>query len=211
MSRRVRANFASASRGFTLVEVLFALGIITFGMLGIASLLAVGIFQQRQATDDSVGVMTAQNVLSLMRGADHLHSRYFPATADENFVPVTATLPERYEDPSGRYAYSLAYRTRGSGQIQLAVLVHWNDDQDKRPAALGFVSISQTDGTIGGVAADQVGRPGQVILAQPSGRVEAWNLRVISEKRVATPPGLRSDRAIYAPQGAVAIVTGFIR
>ncbi len=54
-------------RAFSLVELLLAVFILGIGIIGISALFPVGIIQQRQATDDVMGPIVADNAMALLR------------------------------------------------------------------------------------------------------------------------------------------------
>lgn len=54
-------------RAFSLVELLLAVFILGIGIIGISALFPVGIVQQRQATDDVMGPIVADNAMALLR------------------------------------------------------------------------------------------------------------------------------------------------
>lgn len=53
--------------GFSLVELLLAIAILAIGVISVAALLPAGIYQQRQASEDVVGPLAAENALALLR------------------------------------------------------------------------------------------------------------------------------------------------
>jgi len=54
-------------RGFSLVELLLAIFILSIGVISVAALLPAGIYQQRQAVDDVLGPVVANNAIALLR------------------------------------------------------------------------------------------------------------------------------------------------
>lgn len=54
-------------RAFSLVELLLAVFILGIGIIGISALFPVGIVQQRQATDDIMGPIVADNAMAILR------------------------------------------------------------------------------------------------------------------------------------------------
>jgi prepilin-type N-terminal cleavage/methylation domain-containing protein len=63
----VVARPRAGSRGFTLAEMLLAVFILGIGVISIAALFPAGIALQRQATDDTLGPVVAQNAFSTIR------------------------------------------------------------------------------------------------------------------------------------------------
>lgn len=61
----VRSN--PSFRGFSLVEMLFAIFVLGIGVISIASLFPVGLTQQRRSADDILGPTIANNALELIR------------------------------------------------------------------------------------------------------------------------------------------------
>ncbi len=78
--------------GVTVLEVLFATGIAVFGMVGIASLLAVGGRQASDANNWSEGQAAAQNALSDFVVRDYNNSAYWSTFNDQ----ITGTLPAHF-------------------------------------------------------------------------------------------------------------------
>ncbi len=56
-----------ARRAFSLVELLLAVYILGIGIIGISALFPAGIAQQRQANDDIIGPIVADNALAILR------------------------------------------------------------------------------------------------------------------------------------------------
>ncbi|MSR45429.1 MAG: hypothetical protein EXS15_08820 [Phycisphaerales bacterium] len=56
-----------ATLGFSLVELLLAVFILGIGFIGISALFPAGIAQQRQANDDIIGPIVADNAMALLR------------------------------------------------------------------------------------------------------------------------------------------------
>lgn len=86
-----------SSQAFSLVEVLLALGIVSFVLVGLLALVANGLAGMRDARDDTSTAMIAKKLISEMQqnSLDNLvssrfDSRYFDAEGQE--VPSTDSL-----------------------------------------------------------------------------------------------------------------------
>ena len=53
--------------GFSLIELLLAIFILSIGVIAVAALLPAGIYQQRQAVDDVIGPVVANNAMAMLR------------------------------------------------------------------------------------------------------------------------------------------------
>ncbi len=102
-----------ARRGVTVLEVLFATGIAVFGMVGIASLLAVGGRQASDANNWSEGQAAAQNALSDFVVRGYGNSALWSAFNDQatgslsnHFIPFNSVL-----SPLSRYTSTGGNRT----------------------------------------------------------------------------------------------------
>ena len=62
-----RSEATSRRRGFSLIEVLLSVFILSIGVISIAALFPAGIAQQRQSVDDITGPIVAQNALAILR------------------------------------------------------------------------------------------------------------------------------------------------
>jgi len=69
---RVRTNTASARRGFSLVEILIAILVLAFGLLGLAAIFPVVVTQQRDAADRMLGPAAASAIEAQVFGASQL-------------------------------------------------------------------------------------------------------------------------------------------
>ncbi len=65
--REVRSEAACLRRGFSLIEVLLSVFILSIGVISITALFPAGILQQRQSVDDVTGPIVAQNALAILR------------------------------------------------------------------------------------------------------------------------------------------------
>ncbi|MCX5658754.1 MAG: prepilin-type N-terminal cleavage/methylation domain-containing protein [Planctomycetota bacterium] len=150
--------------GFSLIEVLLAMAILTIGIISVTSLFPVAAAQQRRAIDDTQGVIIGRNVLSVLR----VRGTSFLGLSTTNFyqvIPAPPLLPlvnanSVYTDPSGTYAYSVAARYRNAGDpIDVAVFVYRTAGAKPASAYLGRIDsytfpaivpamISTTNGSI---------------------------------------------------------------
>ncbi|MFG0328183.1 MAG: type II secretion system protein [Phycisphaerales bacterium JB037] len=91
----------SLRRGFTLIEILIAIVILSLGLLGLAAIFPVVVFQQRIATDQAQGGNAAEAAETFLRRNASLHQRNADTTiqddrrgfewlrvAESNFVDV---------------------------------------------------------------------------------------------------------------------------
>ena len=91
----LQRNAGHGSGGFTLVEILIAIGILAVGMTGVTALYAVAVDAHRQAMNKSAVAELARSVLS-------------EVTADftpRSFEGRAASLAESYVDLACRYKY----------------------------------------------------------------------------------------------------------
>ena len=66
-ARVTRSEETLRRRGFSLIEVLLSVFILSIGVISIAALFPAGILQQRQSVDDITGPIVAQNALAILR------------------------------------------------------------------------------------------------------------------------------------------------
>ena len=90
---------ARARGGFTLVEVVMAIGIVSFAFIGIFALLPAGLGVFRQAMDTSIGAQIAQRIVGEIEQTDF-----------DSLVPSAGSRPTgRDQGPTGNF-YLLPYR-----------------------------------------------------------------------------------------------------
>ncbi len=83
----------STRRAFSLVELLLAVFILGIGIIGISALFPAGIAQQRQAADDVMGPIVADNAIALLR--TKLKPEWF-GSCDEFFQPSDRGYPNGF-------------------------------------------------------------------------------------------------------------------
>lgn len=89
-SCRAAAPRRLVSQGFTLLEVLVAIVVLSFGVLGVVGLQAVALQSNRDARNQSIAVAMARELSDLMRGNKDVAIR---TTNNPYVVDFTGTLP----------------------------------------------------------------------------------------------------------------------
>jgi len=206
--------------GFSLVEVMLALGVLAIGMVSVASIFPVAILQEKRASDDTMGVIVGGNVIALLQvaGASDplfaVETEFAPlpeATDDTHSVPPTVLdlYRQEYDDPT--YDYRLAYRRPSAGDpVEIAVFVFRKDadtttDTEVSPSTISIgvsdaISISDTNAEMTGGSAPDYPRHvrRQIILAEDTTTTsEAFVMRVIKEGEVASAPRVTTDRMLF--------------
>ena len=86
-----RAPRTSRRRGFSLIELLMAIFILSLGIISIAALFPAGMVQQQQSVDDIMGPIVANSALSIVRSK--VRPEYFGRF--EDFTPGSSAVPLR--------------------------------------------------------------------------------------------------------------------
>lgn len=73
-----RNSLASAALGFSLIEVLIAVVVLSFGLLGLAAVFPAVVRTQQQASDDVIGQTVAHSAMSYMMGNQGLKEKSVP-------------------------------------------------------------------------------------------------------------------------------------
>jgi prepilin-type N-terminal cleavage/methylation domain-containing protein len=68
----MKSSFLSRSRGFSLIEVVLALGIVSFALMAIVGMLPVALTTQRDAVNQAFAVQALNDVSQALRGAYRL-------------------------------------------------------------------------------------------------------------------------------------------
>ena len=158
----------------------------------------------------------------------------------DTFAPLPAEPSWlHYNDPSGSYDYKLAYRLANDGNafsintsspLEIAVFVY-RTNSTKAGAAnvgpdlgvwttVGVTAAGDMDPLVG--SANGPGERNQVVLASVGTTNRSYVLNVVqvigvdvnkypTKSKVSPPPREATDRVVFLPQKAVAIVTGVVR
>lgn len=85
----MRHRFVGRNSGFSLVEVVLALGIVSFCMVSVVGLLPVGLSSVKNGTDESAASTAFLRVASAIRGATNTNGAY---VANGSFSNITWSL-----------------------------------------------------------------------------------------------------------------------
>jgi len=97
MRQKLRTAAAARQSGFTLLEVLVAIVVLSFGLLGVVGLQAASLQANREARSQSAAVRLARELGDLMRGNKGIANDH--SAANNNYlVDYTGTLPAASED-----------------------------------------------------------------------------------------------------------------
>ena len=202
--------------GFSLVEVMLALGVLAIGMVSVASIFPVAILQEKRASDDTMGVIVGGNVIALLQVAGSSDSAFdveteFTPLPGATSDPPTVLALYRYDDPT--YDYRLAYRRPSAGDpVEIAVFVFRKDADTTTDTEVisPTISIDVSDAiSISNTNAEMTGGSGpddprfarrQIILAEdttPTKVSEAFVMRVIKEGKVASAPRVTTNKILF--------------
>lgn len=220
------------------MEVMFAIAILALGLIAIASLFPVGLIQQKKALDDSMGVVIGNNAIATLQSADkpRLLNLLGITAYQDTFAPVPAEPAWlHYTDPSGSYEYKLAYRIANDGNtftintsspLEIAVFVYRTNSTKAGAVNVGpdlgvwtTVDVAPVTGDMTFLTVPGQYNPGdrnQLVLASTNNASPSYVLSVVQvvtnmQSKVANPPPVATNRVVYLPQKAVAIVTGVVR
>jgi hypothetical protein len=85
-----RVSRVSARAGFSLVEIMFAIGILMVGMLSVGALLPVGGKLQRLSYDDTMGALLASNAEAIIRAKGIAASEMAAEASSPQVTPMTS-------------------------------------------------------------------------------------------------------------------------
>jgi type IV pilus assembly protein PilV len=141
-------------RGFTLLEVLIALLVLSIGLLGLAALQTVGLRSNQMATMRTIATQAAYDITDRMRanpdGLTTGNQYYVIGTADTaptigtdcDATPCTSQQLANYDLNQWRESVtalpgglSSIVQTTVGGVTTHTITVHWNEDRD--PAVTG--------------------------------------------------------------------------
>ncbi len=132
----MRGTRPSAQRGFSLIEVLVTIVVVSFGMLGFAGLLNESIVSNRQAYMRSQATLLAHDIIERMRVNR-------PAAVGGNYTIALASSPAGGSvagDDLVEWKSLLAnYLPAGDGSVvadgtgNVTVVIVWDDDNDGVP------------------------------------------------------------------------------
>ncbi len=121
----------SRHRGFTIVEVLVAMGILAIGIASVFTLLPVAAIIQKQAVDAAQGPEFGSGVLSMLQATATRSDPCFgdPATVEPKFRELATTMEtQRFtlNNTAGQlYNYQMVYRRLvANGPVEVAILVY---------------------------------------------------------------------------------------
>ena len=128
MMTRCSSGAASRRGGFSLLEVLIAMLILSVGAASVLALFAAGAATHRRSVDRTQAALIADRVFSEARAAYH-----YGATAEEVHAAVKAALPERFGD----YGYDLLiFHPEGEdwaeSELFARVTVRWRETGAER-------------------------------------------------------------------------------
>lgn len=84
-------------KGFTLVEILISIGILSVGIVGVISLLSAGVVAYRRARNDTLSALVASNIIS------DLQAVFIKNTSPPGTDHWDKTVIERYEEASAYF------------------------------------------------------------------------------------------------------------
>lgn len=125
MRRSVMKQSAAGVRGFSLIEVLISIIVLSFGMLGMVGMQAAALQSNREARLQSVGFGLAQELAEMMRGNKDVGNlttnNPYLVNAASPLTPAVASYCLSVEDTAGCTGTALA----GQTLIAQAQMTEW--------------------------------------------------------------------------------------
>jgi len=112
----IRNQKSEIRNGFTIIEVLLAIGILAVSITAVLFLFAMGMRSHRRALDRSRAALLAETV------ANHLQTSFGP-----NYQPNPVTNETRPDFPGFQYNVTFAPLYGGTSYYRVSILVHWGD------------------------------------------------------------------------------------
>lgn len=124
------------SRGFSLVEVVLAISVVSFGLVAVLGLLPVGLGVQKQAMNQARGMQALSEVSHAVRSVyDGSNGLVFPSpianltpghTGESTFVVLAnGTICESGTDSVRARGYLKQYPTTGNGVMPVYISIAW--------------------------------------------------------------------------------------
>lgn len=127
---RIHTTSHHAARGFTLLEVLIAVLVLSIGLLGLAALQATGMKNNHSAYIQSQATVLAYDILDRMRAnRDAAQNNNYDLAINAN-APTGSTIAET--DLAQWRAQLAAYLPSGTGSVDVngdmaTVIIQWDD------------------------------------------------------------------------------------
>jgi len=145
--------------GYTLVEVLVALGILGFGLLAVATMQVTAIKTNARASELSQGVTLAQSKVEELMNLPYSSPRLSDVDDDgtdedanddgidddgDNFGLNDVGVDSDYEEPNGRYTinWNVAVDEPVTASKTIRVIVTWTERGKNKRVSLDFVKTN---------------------------------------------------------------------
>jgi len=164
MMQDIRKSFPGTQRGFTLLEVLIALLVLSIGLLGLAALQTIGLRSNQMGSMRTIATQLAYDISDRMRanpdGLTTANQYYVIAVTDPkpdldpNCDATTCTTAEladfdlsqwrsRVEGLPG--GLSSITQTTSGGFTTHTITVHWNESRQPGVTGLNCPPLDETD------------------------------------------------------------------